>query len=242
MAGEIVKTRGIVLSIAPWSRTSHIVTWLTPQGVVTTPVKGATRPKSFFLGQYDFFYTCELLHYRSSRGDMHAIREVSALKMRESLRGRWRETALAGYVAELVRRLAPSGADAAGWFDWLDSFLDRIAAAGDGFEGALELVRAEMDLLSLCGLAPDLSGWNPREEWQLFALDRGRFGEGERTVRLSRGAAERIVNREIFKKTNFVLDAIRFLGVFLLYHLDLPADVRRQAVETIAKQEGVKVT
>ena len=42
MAGEIIKTEGIVLAIRPWSRTSHIVTWLTPDhGCVTTLVKGA---------------------------------------------------------------------------------------------------------------------------------------------------------------------------------------------------------
>ena len=44
MAGEIIKTEGIVLAIRPWSQTSHVVTWLTPDhGPVTTLVKGAVR-------------------------------------------------------------------------------------------------------------------------------------------------------------------------------------------------------
>ena len=50
MAGEIVKTQGIVLAVYPWSQTSHVVTWLTPDhGPVTTLVKGAVRAKSAFV-------------------------------------------------------------------------------------------------------------------------------------------------------------------------------------------------
>ena len=68
MAGEIIKTHGIVLSIHPWSQTSHVVTWLTPDhGPVTTLVKGAVRPKSAFLGQYDLNYTCEIVYYADTR-------------------------------------------------------------------------------------------------------------------------------------------------------------------------------
>ena len=114
MAGEIIKTDGIVLAIHPWSRTSHIVTWLTPDhGCVTTLVKGAVRPKSAFLGQYDLFYTCDLLYYARARGDMHALRETTPRNLRESLRGRWRETAIAGYAAGLVKDLAPANGESA---------------------------------------------------------------------------------------------------------------------------------
>ena len=49
MAGETTKTEAICLDIRPWSRTSHIVRWMTPEGPVTTVVKGAVRPKSAFL-------------------------------------------------------------------------------------------------------------------------------------------------------------------------------------------------
>ena len=70
MAGEIIKTQGIVLTVHPWSRTSHVVTWLTPDhGPVTTLVKGAVRPKSAFLGQYDLFYTCDILYYARATAD-----------------------------------------------------------------------------------------------------------------------------------------------------------------------------
>ena len=46
MAGETTKTEAVCLDIRPWSRTSHIVRWMTPDGPVTTVVKGAVRPKS----------------------------------------------------------------------------------------------------------------------------------------------------------------------------------------------------
>ena len=82
MAGETTKTEAICLRISPWSTTSHIVTWLTPVGVVATSVKGAVRPKSAFLGQYDLFYTCELIYYARTKGELHAIREASAFDAR----------------------------------------------------------------------------------------------------------------------------------------------------------------
>ena len=143
MAGEIIKTDGIVLAIHPWSRTSHIVTWLTPDhGCVTTLVKGAVRPKSAFLGQYDLFYTCDLLYYARARGDMHALRETTPRNLRESLRGRWRETALAGYAADRVKDLAPANAEAAAIIPGTPAGEAAIAAAVD---------KAQRGWIPLCG-------------------------------------------------------------------------------------------
>jgi len=225
-----------VLSISPWSQTSHVVTWLTPgAGTVSTVVKGAVRPKSAFLGQYDLFYECELVYYSRERGDAHAIREVSPLKLREGLRGRWRETALAGYAAELARRLAPSSGDAARWYGLLDSLYDRLNAGVPALDA--EMLGFELDALGLAGLAPDLSGFDPRKEWQPFAVDLGCYGEGRRTVRLARGAAMALKAPKAANSANFVLDALRFVGVFYAFHLDFPADVRRSVVQMAAKNK-----
>ena len=90
MAGETVKCEAICLDVRPWSRTSHVVSWLTPHGRIVTLVKGAVRPKSAFLGQYDLNYTCEIVWYRRAKGDLHALRECSPLVLRENLRGDWR--------------------------------------------------------------------------------------------------------------------------------------------------------
>ncbi len=230
MAGEIIKTDGIVLAIHPWSRTSHIVTWLTPDhGCVTTLVKGAVRPKSAFLGQYDLFYTCDLLYYARARGDMHALRETTPRNLRESLRGRWRETAIAGYAAGLVKDLAPANGESAAWFEFMSSLLDRLET--HSLIPLLELVRLEMDILRLAGWSPDFSGMDKSADWTPFAIDHGRCGDGARTVRLSSRTVAVLVRPDASGHAQeTVEDAVRFLGVFLSYHLDAPPDVRRSLV------------
>ena len=79
----IAKTEAIVLRIFLFSRTSHIVAWLAEDGTrLTTSIKGAVRPKSAFLGQYDLFYTCELLYYEREHAGVHVARECSPLAPR----------------------------------------------------------------------------------------------------------------------------------------------------------------
>ena len=123
MAGETIRTEAVCLDIRPWSRTSHIVTWLTPVGKVATVVKGAVRPKSAFLGQYDLNYTCDILYYARAKGELHALRDCVPLDLRESLRGNYRALALAGYFRQLVSELAPSGPDCRPWYELLSSSL-----------------------------------------------------------------------------------------------------------------------
>ena len=123
MAGETIRTEAVCLDIRPWSRTSHIVTWLTPVGKVATVVKGAVRPKSAFLGQYDLNYTCDILYYARAKGELHALRDCVPLDLRESLRGNYRALALAGYFRQLVSELAPSGPGCRPWDELLSSSL-----------------------------------------------------------------------------------------------------------------------
>ena len=233
MAGEIIKTQGIVLAIRPWSQTSHVVTWLTPDhGPVATLVKGAVRAKSAFLGQYDLFYLCDLLYYARASGDLHPLREVTPYNLREHLRGDWRATALAGYAADLVKDLAPANAEAAAWFSFLDSLLTRLEKTGGALQ---ELVRLEMEILQLAGWAPDFSNMDSRAEWTPFAIDLGRCGEGARTVRLSPRTVAVLVRPDApGHLPETVKDAVRFLGVFLSYHIERPPDIRRALVSLIS--------
>lgn len=240
MAGEIIKTKGIVLMVHPWSRTSHVVTWLTPDhGPVTTLVKGAVRPKSAFLGQYDLFYTCDLLYYARATADLHALREVTPRTFRENLRGHWRETALAGYAAGLVKDLAPANAESAAWFSFLEDLLARLenppaTSANQTPSPLQELVRLEMEILQLAGWAPDFSDMDPHAEWSPFAIDLGRRGEGARTVRLSPRTVAVLVRPDATGHTlETVKDAVRFLGVFLAYHIERPPDIRRALVSLL---------
>ena len=231
MAGEIVKTQGIVLAVHPWSQTSHVVTWLTPDhGPVTTLVKGAVRAKSAFLGQYDLFYRCDLLYYARASGDLHALREVTPRNLRAHLRGDWRATALAAYAADLVRELAPPGDEASAWFDFLDAFLE----PAPGTDPLARLIRLESELLDLAGLSPDFSGLDPAAPWTPFALDRGRCGSGERTVRISPRTVTALRRPDAPDvRAEEKKDAARFLGVFLSYHIERPPDIRRSLVSLI---------
>ena len=120
----IEKTEGIVLRSRPFSRTSRMVTWLTPDfGRVTTVIKGACRPKSFFLGQTDLGYRCELLFYRKERAGAHIAREVFPLDCREALRGNWRASVAASYVCWLLSQVTEPMLASAELYELLDRFL-----------------------------------------------------------------------------------------------------------------------
>lgn len=253
---NIVKTRAICLQIRPWSKTSHIVTWLTPTcGVIVTSVKGACRPKSAFLGQYDLFYTCELLFYRSGRGGIHAIRECTPQERRDALRSDWRASATASYLSELTARAVTTG-EAGAVYALLERSLDRLASGRtDDFIGLL--LWYEIHLLRLAGLRPDMTLCPVCLEsgtvWHNFVLSDGRFScphAGPKNV--GNGASMRlhVDTRRLFvqmsnateplplkKNENSRLGILRFLGIFVHLHLDVPAVVRRVVLETLTFKE-----
>jgi DNA repair protein RecO (recombination protein O) len=129
----IHKTPAIVLRWYPFSNTSRVVSWLTPEhGKIVTMVKGSQRPKSAFLGQYDLFYTCELVFYARERTGMHIARECSPLKIRNRLRTDWKACAAASYLCDLLSRASPPDAPHAGLFELLDEGLDHLAPRASG--------------------------------------------------------------------------------------------------------------
>ena len=222
MAGETTKTEAICLDIRPWSRTSHVVAWLTPAGRVTTLVKGAVRPKSAFLGQYDLNYTCEVVYYARSIGDLHALRECAPLAMREPLRGDYRALSLAGYFRQLALDFAPTGPDCDAWYDALADALDRLCRVSASVG---ELLRFELVVLGMLGLRPELEASSGA-----FAL------RGERRIPVSPEVAACL--RDPTRPTenrNTPLDAARVIGVFYQFHLDCASDVRRTVLGMISK-------
>lgn len=151
----IDKTEALVLRVTPFSRTSHIVTWLTPEhGKIATIVKGACRPKSRFLGQYDLFYTCELLFYTRGRNTLHIIRECSPLRTRAAFRENWLACCCASYVCDLVSRVSPEGHPHPELYYLANSSLNFLAA---GTAGLQFLFWFELRLMKTLGLAPQLS-------------------------------------------------------------------------------------
>ena len=230
MAGETVRSEAICLDIRPWSRTSHVVAWLTPTGRVTTIVKGAVRPKSAFLGQYDLNYTCDIVYYARARGEMHALRECAPVDLREGLRADYRALALAGYARKLADELAPAGEECRPWYGLLARFLSSASF------GVRELVAYELAVLRLAGTCPDFSKADPTAEWTPFSVETGALGTAEgRFVRLSREVAAFLADpTRPVKKLQTPLDAARVIGVFYQFHLDCASDVRRAVLSMIS--------
>ncbi|MGN0853996.1 MAG: DNA repair protein RecO [Kiritimatiellia bacterium] len=221
MAGETIKSPAICLRILPWSRTSHVVSWLTPEGRLSSVVKGAVRPKSAFLGQYDLNYTCEIVYYARARGDLHALRECHPLELREKLRTDYRTLVLSEYFRDTVANLAPIGPEAQGWYDLLAASLDGLLTPHPALIPAL--LAFELKVLEYAGLAPELEA-----ESGAFVL------RGERKIPVSAAVARCLRNPHSEKNTEILLDAARVIGVFYAFHVDRAPDVRRTVLRLIS--------
>lgn len=151
----IEKDIAVALRIAPFSETSRVVTWMSrSRGRIATLAKGSQRPKSAFLGQYDLFYSCEILYHARPGHDLHILRECSPLDQRARFRSDWKAMGVASYFAEAVLRTCLPETPHAEVFDLLGSALD-AAAAGRKLETCL--VSFELRLLQALGHSPRLA-------------------------------------------------------------------------------------
>src|SRR4051794_29060532 len=81
------RTSGLILRTRPLTETSLIVHWLTADfGRLATVAKGARRPKSPFRGKLDLFYLADFTFARSSRSDLHNLREINLRETHHGLR------------------------------------------------------------------------------------------------------------------------------------------------------------
>ncbi len=264
MEPALVKTTAIPLAVRPFSKTSHMVVWLTPgAGRITTPVKGACRPKSAFLGQYDLAYTCEILYYARERDGIHQIRECAPLHLREGLRGNWRAMAAAGYLCDLAMRVSMPLQEASGVYRALTAALNALETGGHPL---VCLLWFEAQLIHALGISPDFSDC-PQCPAELalrrrFSIREGRFLCGHRpprhpsapTLNIHRDmtALFDLVSRatlpELLAEAAAVpgLDVFgnpeplpgefalrRFLGIFLVFHFDVLPGPRRTALELL---------
>ena len=236
MAGETITSEAICVAIAPWSRTSHVVTWLTPAGRVVTVAKGAVRPKSFLLGQYDLNYTCEIVYYARAKAEVHALRSCFALLRRDGLRDDYRALALAGYFRRLASSFAPHGPDAEQWYALLSESLSALATPDEdsslprASREILKLLQFELKSLQLLGLSAELE-----------AASGSITLSGERRMPVSPEVAAllRDPTRPI-KNPRILLDAARVIGVFYKFHADCACDVRRTVLAMRGKtKEGL---
>lgn len=253
MGLSIEKTEGVVLRVHGFSNTSHIVHWLTPdRGRLVTSVKGACRPKSLFLGQYDLFYTCEILYYTGGVRGVHPLRECSPLDTRPRFRTDWRAALAASYAADLSGHVAEAMPPTPALHALLVSTLDRLARHG---ASAATLLAFETRLLPLLGMTPDLDGCPHCAESALadrarFSIPDGRLvcpacspeaAAAEITLTRKQLALLRLAfGSDVYAPSIFARLAPpdiavlrRFLGIFLHYHLDARLDGRAIAWDAL---------
>ncbi len=127
----IIRATAIPLASYPYSSTSRIVHWLTrQQGKVSTLLKGAMRPKSPFLGEYDLFSTSELLYFEKRINTLHAGKECAMLHRRDAFRTDWRAMQTASYLSALLDRTTPDEAPHPELFELYEELLDLAETHG----------------------------------------------------------------------------------------------------------------
>ena len=150
----IARTIAIPLSCYPYSSTSRIVHWLTRHhGKVSTLLKGALRPKSPFLGEYDLFSTSELLYYEKRVHALHTAKECAMLHRRDNFRTDWRAMKAVSYLSALFERTTPDASPQPGLFELYEELLDLAETYGDRPQF---LVWAELRFCDHQGHAPNL--------------------------------------------------------------------------------------
>lgn len=260
MASILCRSDGIVLRRSLFSETSCVVHWLTPDhGRMATLIKGAFRPRAGFQGQFDSFCTSEVLFYHRAHGDVHIVREVTALKPRSAFRRDWRATACASYLTDLVARASPPEAPHPEAYYLLDALLDDLALHGSS---ASLVFWAELKLLHALGLAPRLTRCischrelSPQDRGVRFPSSRGGLlcgpcgsatASGEATLAPDVLAAlaswQRCASPNGARRTRCSIrqtDQIEaMLGAFLLYHLDMALPGRRICFDLLARKPG----
>ncbi|MEX2606901.1 MAG: DNA repair protein RecO [Kiritimatiellia bacterium] len=150
---QISKDEGLVLRWFPVTDSSRVVVWFTARhGKVSTLIKGAQRPKSWMLGQFDLFYTCEVLFYTRANDDLHLIRECSAIHRRSAFRTNWRACAGASFVADMLYRISPPLASATRIYTLASRTLDLLNSTP---ENPSLLFWFELQVYRDLGLSPE---------------------------------------------------------------------------------------
>lgn len=240
------KDEALVLRWYPVTDTSRVVVWFTRHhGRVSTLIKGSQRPKSWVLGQYDLFYTCELLFYNRAREDLHIFKECSPMERRTGLRRNWRGCAAASHIAALLARVAPPLADCEPLYALASNCLDLLAK---GETSPSLLFWFELGVLRELGHAPDLDA--PKAEAHTFAYDTGRVVPGKRGPDARNapvsGGSLAILRRLASNDSPSVFRGLRLspeqtreiathLNRFTAWHLDLDLPSRDIALDLMAR-------
>lgn len=150
-AGMVLRTRAL-------TETSLIVHWITPTaGRLATVAKGARRPKSPFFGKLDLFFVADFSFVRSSRSELHNLREVKVRDVHAFLRQELGYLQQAAYCVRLVEQATETETPIPAIYELLLSFVDSLAGQACRPEVVLAF---ELKLLTELGLQPDLPQTN----------------------------------------------------------------------------------
>ena len=195
---------GIVLRTRPFTETSLIVNWLTPEaGRLSTIAKGARRPKSPFRGKLDLFYEADFSFARSRRSELHVLREVSLRDTHAALRQDLAWLQQASYAAALIEQATERETPLPTLFELMRDFLAVLPGRPTLPQNIFAF---ELKTLQELGLKPD--------------LDQSRLTVGAREIARILAEAEwpRIGQLKLSDAQTHELR--QFLHGFLVFHLE----------------------
>ncbi|MGJ8696150.1 MAG: DNA repair protein RecO [Verrucomicrobiaceae bacterium] len=144
------RARGTIIRLTRLTETSLIVHWLTEDaGLIKTVAKGARRAKSSFAGRIDLFIEGELEWTRSSRSELHGLREVHVVDYRAALRRSYRDSVVAAYFGQLLEMVLELDHPVPEMFDLLQRGLGYLVEKGADRRGFLHF---EAEVARLLGL------------------------------------------------------------------------------------------
>jgi len=149
---RLYKTEAIVLRQRKLGEADKIVTLYTPNyGKLEAVAKGVRRTKSRLAGHLEVLtYTSVML---AQGRNLDVVTQAQAVESFASLRDDLHRLSRAIYVAELVDRFSPEGAESYHIFQLLLTTLRRLAA---GAPADVVVRHFEMQLLNLAGFQPQL--------------------------------------------------------------------------------------
>jgi DNA repair protein RecO (recombination protein O) len=149
----IESATGLILRTRPFTETSLIVHWLTPDfGRMATLARGARRPKSPFLGKLDLFYVADFSFSRSRRSDLHILREVGLRRLHPALRQKLALLRRATYATALIEQATETETPLPAVYDLMLRFLKHLREHPATPQAVFAF---EVKLLHELGLEPD---------------------------------------------------------------------------------------
>jgi DNA repair protein RecO (recombination protein O) len=209
------RAHGLILRTRPFTETSLIVNWLTPEfGRLSTVAKGARRAKSPFRGKLDLFYEGDFSFHRSRRSELHTLREVVLRETNAALRHELGYLQQASYCSALIEQTTETQTPIPEIYELFRGFLHALPKQPPK---PRTIFAFELKLLDCLGLAPDIQESNlPAEARDLANVLKQTDWENLPELRATAAQAR----------------AVRqFLHGFLIFHLGKIPRGRSHAVE-----------